>query len=211
MIIEKQCRRCLAIKNAAEFRDDCRYRDGLSSWCKACHRERNSSWAKENRKRLTAKAATWRELNPETAQQANRKHKRANREELAANHVEWVSANRDKRRVTWAKRRASKIAATPLWANHEAIAAIYKEAVSKHSATGIRLHVDHIIPLQHSLVCGLHCEGNLQILPGPVNESKSNKWSPYSIEEAYRSPDLFIKHAKREKAATVDLFAESTP
>ncbi len=30
------------------------------------------------------------------------------------------------------------------------------------------------------------------------------------IEEAYRSPDLFIEHAKRERAETVDMFAEAS-
>ena len=38
------------------------------------------------------------------------------------------------------------------------------------------MHVDHIVLLQHQLVCGLHVAENLQILPGAFNETKRNHW-----------------------------------
>lgn len=38
--------------------------------------------------------------------------------------------------------------------------------------------VDHIIPLNHPLVCGLHCVANLQYLTVEANREKSNKWKP---------------------------------
>lgn len=39
-------------------------------------------------------------------------------------------------------------------------------------------HVDHIIPLSHDLVCGLHCIANLQYLDPTPNIMKSNKFNP---------------------------------
>jgi hypothetical protein len=66
---------------------------------------------------------------------------------------------------------------TPIWANKENIKEIYKQAVSLTESTGIRHEVDHIIPLTNKLVCGLHNEFNLQILPMSENRSKNNKFS----------------------------------
>lgn len=37
--------------------------------------------------------------------------------------------------------------------------------------------VDHEIPINHPLVCGLHCLANLQYLSTGENREKSNKWT----------------------------------
>jgi hypothetical protein len=189
----KICRRCGEAKPTDQFRADPRYRDGYASWCSECHRVRNSSWAKENRARLSAKSAVWRAANPDKTQEIDRKHKRGNKAVLAAKHAAWAKVNRDKRRATDAKRKAAKLRATPPWADHQKIQAIYRRALEIERQTGERMHVDHAIPLQHPLVCGLHCEANLQILPGPLNEAKRNRWCP--IEEAQKQLDMFIKPA----------------
>ena len=60
----------------------------------------------------------------------------------------------------------------PLWADINKIAAIYKQAKK------LDMTVDHIIPLNHSKVCGLHCESNLQIISLNDNQKKSNKFIP---------------------------------
>lgn len=46
------------------------------------------------------------------------------------------------------------------------------------SATAIPWEVDHIVPLNNDLVCGLHCEANLQVIPAIANLSKNNSWWP---------------------------------
>jgi len=77
-----------------------------------------------------------------------------------------------------AKRRAAKLRSTPAWANLQAIATIYAEADRLTRETGIVHHVDHDIPLQHPLVCGLHVESNLRVLTASDNIRKSNKFEP---------------------------------
>lgn len=88
-------------------------------------------------------------------------------------HVdESVSVKRPDSRETFyaANRRAAKRQAMPAWADKEAIAAIYE------AAKGQSLHVDHEIPLQHNLVCGLHVPANLRPISAFENLSKSNRF-----------------------------------
>lgn len=65
---------------------------------------------------------------------------------------------------------------TPKWANLKEIDDIYVKARNLSQETGITYEVDHIIPLIHPLVCGLHVEHNLQILTERENCQKSNKF-----------------------------------
>lgn len=76
------------------------------------------------------------------------------------------------------RRLCRKRQATPAWADHAAIEAIYREAARLAAETGIAHHVDHIVPLQSKLVCGLHVESNLRPVPRTENQSKSNRWWP---------------------------------
>jgi len=82
-----------------------------------------------------------------------------------------TTIGRAKKKVTKRLYRNAKIQAMPLWADREAISCIYEEA--KY----LQWHVDHIIPLNHPLVCGLHVESNLQSLSPEENMRKSNSFS----------------------------------
>ena len=65
--------------------------------------------------------------------------------------------------------RTKRNLATPSWADLDKIKAIYNECPKGY-------HVDHIIPLQGALVCGLHVETNLQYLTAQDNIIKHNKF-----------------------------------
>ncbi len=66
--------------------------------------------------------------------------------------------------------------ATPPWADLDAIA-IYSKAREQRRRTGIAHCVDHIIPLQGKLVCGLHVETNLRVVTSSANSRKHNRFS----------------------------------
>lgn len=73
------------------------------------------------------------------------------------------------------RRKVAK-AATPVWADRDSIRAIYEKAKRLSELTGQQHHVDHVIPLRHKLVCGLHVPENLQILLAIDNLRKRNSF-----------------------------------
>lgn len=75
-------------------------------------------------------------------------------------------------------RRAKLAQQTPPWFESEraAIERLYIEAATLTEETGIPHHVDHIVPLNHPRVCGLHCRANLQVMSATRNLSKGNRF-----------------------------------
>ena len=129
-----------------------------------------SNDAKARSKRVKEMAdycAAYYERNKEAIKAAVRERADRLREELKP-----ANAAKAMRRV------ARKRQATPAWANHEAILTFYEIAARLTRETGRPHHVDHMVPLQSKRVSGLHVEHNLQVLLGPENQSKSNRWWP---------------------------------
>ena len=87
----------------------------------------------------------------------------------------WADNNKDKRRHGYSKRRALKLKCTPKWADMKKIAEVYAGAKRLEDCTGLKYHVDHIIPLQGKNACGLHIWENLQVLEASLNIKKGNR------------------------------------
>lgn len=80
-----------------------------------------------------------------------------------------------------AKRRAALLQATPAWLTseqHLEIRAIYEESSRRTQPS----NVDHTVPLQSPLVCGLHVPWNLTIMEAGPNQSKGAKLLPDLVE-----------------------------
>lgn len=104
---------------------------------------------------------------------------------------EWDKApERRKYMLEFSQRRdASKRNATPSWltsAHIDSMRAVYAEAARLTRETGIPHHVDHIVPLTHPDVQGLHCPWNLQVLPALENLSKGNAFDGTHENESWR-------------------------
>ena len=82
----------------------------------------------------------------------------------------------DRYKVTNAAKQARRRACLAIWADEEKIKAIYAEARRLTKETGIKHAVDHVIPIKSRLVCGLHVESNLAVLPALENGRKKNKF-----------------------------------
>ncbi len=114
-----------------------------------------------NREKNRAARKTWEERNPTAALESFKRYRECNRAKIRA-RLAVSKQGREKRRV--------------LWANQDAILAIYRQAEFMTRTTG-RLHVvDHIIPLQGRTVSGLHVETNLRVVEHHENARKHNAW-----------------------------------
>jgi len=90
----------------------------------------------------------------------------------------WKKNNRDKFNSQLARRRSRLLMAIPRWANQQKIAEYYETADGLGMLTGKWYNVDHIVPLQSPLVCGLHTEQNLQVITRQENNKKHNNVWP---------------------------------
>jgi hypothetical protein len=120
------------------------------------HRLSQKRWKEENTTLVRSYRKSWVERNPGKALECSR-----------AGAKKYRIANPGKRAAYQALREARKIKATPKWADHNSIRAFYEACPKGY-------HVDHIIPLNNPVVCGLHVLENLQYLPAADNIKKSN-------------------------------------
>jgi hypothetical protein len=92
---------------------------------------------------------------------------------------EWFKNNAGIAKAKRARRRASMVNATPDWltaVQKAQISEFYEIATALETQTGIKRHVDHIVPLKAKGISGLHVPWNLQILTAYENLSKRNRY-----------------------------------
>lgn len=109
------------------------------------------------------------------------KERRKNQPSLQPEYVrqyaaEYRNKNQHKRTAWENDRRALQLNAKPDWANDFIIEEMYELAKRRTEMHGFKWHVDHIIPLKNKIVCGLHCEYNLRVIPATENLKKYNKF-----------------------------------
>ena len=154
------------------------YKGGYASWCKACHSERNKKYYQDNRLREDSKKKEWIENNREKVRQYNKNYKARYTEQFRDGVRKWKQENPWAKTVWNHKRRTTKLNAWAKW-DSELTELVTQEAAHlaklRELKTGIKWHVDHVIPLIGKNVCGLHVWNNLAVIPAHVNVRKSNK------------------------------------
>lgn len=189
----KKCTKCGEVKPLTEFFKQSLNRDGLAYACKKCKTKMGAEWANINRAHVNALSKAKRIRNIEKSREYSRNFMRRNLQKYAArrkiyretntekirtaNRI-YLKANREKYRAHWAKRHAMKLQAMPKWANSFFIGEAYSLSEMRTKMLGIKYTVDHTVPLIHPLVCGLHVEHNLRVIPASENYSKSNHYWP---------------------------------
>lgn len=150
------------------------------------------------KERMHKTAGKWAANNPEKAKEVKRKSAEAHREKNRQRLAKYREENREKDLASkraynernphkvlanCRKRQASKALATPSWANLFFIEEAYHLAKVRSKVVGTKWEVDHIVPLRSKLVCGLHVEHNLAVVPRKLNQAKGNRWWPDMPEE----------------------------
>ncbi|GAF85217.1 unnamed protein product, partial [marine sediment metagenome] len=153
------------------------------AWNRAHPLRRKATLARHDAtpKAKAAKLAGARRRSKDPANQAARRKDRLadyykNADARRATSNAWKAANPDAD-----SRRRARVA-TPAWVDHDAIRELYREARELGELTGIRHHVDHVIPLAGELVSGLHVAANLRAVPADVNRAKGNRFDPETFD-----------------------------
>ena len=173
------CTKCKETKPLITgFRRDAKGREGFSTQCKDCRNAVDKQWAKENPDKVSANNKHWRQRHPEQTKQIRVAWADAHPESLPKRKKRWRTAHPERKAAEQRQREAKKRNATPKWANQFFIREAYALARLRTTVTGIKWQVDHIVPLRHPLVQGLHVENNLQVIPAGHNQSKGNRHWP---------------------------------
>lgn len=170
-ILTKICSKCRKDLDLSCFHKNKTKKDGLQSQCNTCKKD----WNKENIEKVRKYKIKWRKENPEQG----KRWRKENLEKVKKSIRMWKKLNPQKVLAMDSKRRAKKLNATPEWLTKEHLEEIqdlYVACRAFRLFTGLTYHVDHIVPLLHPLVCGLHVPWNLQILEASENIRKNNKF-----------------------------------
>lgn len=131
-----------------------------------------------NKQAVLARTAAYTKAHPEQRRQTKDRWRRRNLELMAEHARLWRGRHPDRHLAATRKYVMLVAKAYPAWADDKAIRGFYAMARRATATTGVLHHVDHIVPIRSHIVCGLHCEANLQVIPWRDNIAKGNRRWP---------------------------------
>lgn len=200
----KTCKTCKTTKPILEF-VLAKTKSGRGTECKPCKAARSREYEKNNIEKVRAAKKKWRDENkehqralvakwasenvehirfmarqkyatdPEAASKVRKEKYAKDPEKYREYARQWRKDNKSKNAELSRRYAAVKLQAMPKWADVREIVKYYELARQRTKETGIQWHVDHIVPLKGKLVCGLHNQFNLQVIPANDNIRKGNK------------------------------------
>lgn len=173
-----KCSRCQQDKEPELFSRSKNSR-GRNYWCKECQKDHNKNWMKENSQHRKRYEKSYREQNREEIREKKREWDAKNFEHRRSYRILNRAYYRERAQFRYSRMRC----ATPPWLNQDHLYEIQKFhwlASDLRCITGESYHVDHIVPILGSDVCGLHVPWNLQILPADLNVAKNNSFEVWS-------------------------------
>lgn len=176
----KTCSKCKVSKSLSEFGKDKKMKDGVRYCCKQCNNAASVLWSKTYPERKKEARLKYVATNPEANAMAKATYRKNNKQKIALQNAQYRKQKPEKNTSYGAAYRAKKAKATPFWLSVEQrneIKEFYTMAKDLEKIFPWKQHVDHIVPIKHNKVCGLHVPWNLQILSATANLAKGNKHS----------------------------------
>jgi hypothetical protein len=198
----KICTKCNTEKQETAFRF-IKDRQRFSCRCLDCLNEQRRQKRNTHPDTLAKRAAKaaksrkpkkkWGEYPVEQRTAWVKKYKLDNKETIAEQNKKYVEQNREIRKATMhnyrqktkalqaeyvRRRQAAKLQRTPKWLTEDDVWVMreaYKLAKMRTEIFGFSWHVDHVLPLQGTIISGLHVPTNLQVIPWIENVRKHNK------------------------------------
>ena len=182
----KTCKHCGECKRIDEFNKKIRGKHGVRAMCKKCQYIDGKKWRKSFSELSEPQIDRLRWCSRRYEIERNKRGRRAERQAFYLANKDRLNArtlaHAKKNPAAYAARAMRRIAikkkATPHWSETDQITALYVKAAELRASTGVVWHVDHIVPLNSSLVCGLHVIANLRVITATENLSKGNTYWP---------------------------------
>ncbi|MNK79523.1 hypothetical protein D3C87_991910 [compost metagenome] len=183
----KTCRACGVEKPRGEFYAHSDMADGLKGECKECTKARTKARyfadheanKEYHRQRYASGAKPPQVVSKEKRREYNASKYQRNREKILAGVKKYQSENRAAANARKKAYKETKRGATPKWlTDHDKLVIEQKYLLAGiHGwVTGMKWHVDHVIPLRGATVSGLHVSDNLQVILAEENLTKSNRF-----------------------------------
>lgn len=172
--VKSKCSICFNISELAK--SNVSQKTGLRlyrSWCISCEKVRKDTWRSNNKDTHNLNSKNWNAKNSYKRKEIAKEYRDSNKDLCRTLSANWKKLNKNKVNLNTNLRRKRIKQATPKLAT-ELEKLFFVEIY--HLAQLRNLEVDHIIPLEHPLVCGLHVPENLQLLTKHDNCVKSNHW-----------------------------------
>jgi hypothetical protein len=174
----KVCKGCGVEKSFDQFPPNKSMFSGCENTCNACKVAAAVEWRSQNLDKARANVRKCNKAHPARMRVATDQWRARNPERVKTASEAWNKAHPAQNNARNSRHRAKKLQATPAWANQFFIDEVYDLAQLRTEATGFQWDVDHIVPLNHKKVCGLHVEFNLRVIPATINQKKGNRHWP---------------------------------
>lgn len=182
----KVCRQCQEEKPPSDFSMSRQSPDGKSPSCKQCDRRRRAEFRAIVKAMPESKVCPLcKSKKPAIEFQSDSSNKDGLyyccRDCNTIRGILYRSANPGFSRKHTHRHRAAKWSASLRNANPELFDLVETEACDlahrRESTTGIKWHLDHVVPLRGKLVCGLHVWYNWAVIPAKINIKKGNSYA----------------------------------